>query len=92
MKFKFDKRIGQMIAEERKQIYFARSMSGGLRIDDKIHNITYVVERNEEIKIISGRRDIKIYNLLEARNISNRVCRMFGSKHKYSDYKHFLKY
>lgn len=90
MKFKLDNRTGRMVPKKDDEIYFSRSMSGGLRVDDHLNDIKYVVERNENIKFIVG-EDVNIYDSRNAHIISERVKRMFGSKHKYSNYKEFLK-
>ena len=92
MKFEFDKKTGMMKPKENPQVYFSRSMSGGLRVDDQINQIKYIIERDETIKFISGREnDVNIYDQRMAHVISDRVKRMFGSNHKYSNYKYFTK-
>ncbi|MCM1217058.1 MAG: hypothetical protein NC548_21380 [Lachnospiraceae bacterium] len=90
--FKYDNKMGIMMHVKNKQIYFARSMSGGLRVDDQINNVKYVVERNGGIKFISGlKKEVNIYDHRNAQIIAERVKRMFGISHKYSNYKMFLK-
>lgn len=93
MKFEFDPRLGTMVPKKDDQIYFAGSMGGGLRIDDKKNKVTYIVERNETITNIAGIRDgkVNLYDMRDARMIADRVVRKFGKNHKYSDYHYFLK-
>ena len=92
MKFEFDSRTGHMMPKKNEQIYFARSMSGGLRIDDHLNNIKYIIERNGDIKPIQGvLKGLNIYDNRNAHIISDRVKRMFGSSHPYANYKLFLK-
>lgn len=80
-----------MIPKEDRQIYFTKSLSGGLRVDDKLNNVKYIIEKNETIKYIFGYHKVNIYDIRNAKIISERVKRMFGGKHKYSNYKYFLK-
>ena len=92
MKFAFDNRTGEMRPQKDNQIYFNRSMSGGLRIDDKLNNVKYIIERDGSIKNIFGvMKDVNIYDQRNAHIIADRVKRMFGPSHKYSNYKRFLK-
>lgn len=92
MKFEYDNRLGTMVPKKNPQIYFNRAMSGGLRVDDQINNKKYVIERDETIKNIFGvKGGLNIYDQRNARIIAERVKRMFGPTHKYSDYKMFLK-
>lgn len=91
MKFELDNKTGMMIPKEDRQLYFAKSMSGGLRVDDRLNNIKYVIERNESVTFISGNHKINIYDMRNAKIISERVKRMFGGNHKYANYKYFLK-
>ena len=93
MKFEFDKRTGMMIPKKNEQIYFASSVGGGLRVDDRKHNVKFIVERNGKITNIAGIYDssVNIYDFNDARVIADRVARMFGRNHKYSDYHYFLK-
>jgi len=92
-KFELDPRTGMMVQKKDDQIYFAGSMGGGLRIDDKKNNVTYIVERDERITNIAGIRNsqVNLYDLRDARIIADRVLRKFGRDHKYSDYHYFLR-
>lgn len=90
--FKYDPKSGSMKPVERKEIYFSRSMSGGLRVDDHINNVKYIIERTGEIKIISGMmKGVNIYDNRNAHIIADRVKRMFGMEHEYTNYRKFLK-
>lgn len=94
MKFEFDHRTGTMQPKKDDQIYFAKSMGGGLIIDDKKNNIKYIIERDERITKLFGSFDkdsLNFYDMRDARMISDRVRRMFGIDHKYTDYHYFLK-
>ena len=93
MKFEFDKRTGMMIPKKNEQIYFASSVGGGLRVDDRKHNVKFIVERNGKITNIAGiyASSVNLYDFNDARVIADRVARMFGRNHKYADYHYFLK-
>lgn len=92
MKFEYDHKTGTMMPKNNPQIYFNRSMSGGLRVDDDINKMKYIIERNGDIKFISGnKREVNIYDQRNAHIIADRVKRMFGPEHKYTNYKLFLK-
>ena len=93
MKFEFNSRTGTMEPKKNEQIYFARAMSGGLRIDDNKNNIIYIIERNGDLKIVSGTRmkHMNIYDNRDAHIIAERVKRMFGVSHPYADYKKFMR-
>ena len=89
MKYQF--KAGVLIPKKNKTIYFAKSQSNGLLIDDEINNIRYIINHNESIIFLFGnKRNIKLYDNRYAHIISDRVKRLFGLKHKYSDYKQFL--
>lgn len=92
-RFDFNHKTGMMEPRENKQIYFAGSIGGGLRIDDEKNNIKYVIERDGKITNIFGVRgdNVNLYDLRDARIISDRVVRMFGRNHKYSDFHYFLR-
>ena len=91
MRFELDNRTGLMKPTENKGIYFGKSMSGGLRVDDKFTNRTYIIERDGTIKFLFGEKRVNVYDIRNARIIADRVVRMFGRSHKYSDYKLFMR-
>lgn len=92
MKFEYDTKTCQMRPKKNENIYFARSMSGGLRVDDYLNNIKYVIERNGTITFIFGATtSVNIYDRRNANIIAERVKRMFGQSHTYADYKMFQK-
>lgn len=94
MKFEFDHRTGTMQPKKDDQIYFAKSQGGGLIVDDKKNNIKYIIERDERITKLFGsfdRDSLNFYDMRDARMISDRVIRLFGRDHKYTDYHYFLK-
>ena len=92
MKFEYDHKTGGMRMKENLRIHFSRAMSGGLRVDDEINRVKFVIERNGDVRFISGlTRDVNIYDQRNAHIIAERVKRMFGPNHKYSNYKLFTK-
>lgn len=94
MKFELDHRTGSMVPKKDDNIYFAKSQGGGLIVDDKKHNIKYIIERNERITKLFGSFDkdnLNLYDMRDARIISDRVIRLLGRDNKYSDYHYFLK-
>jgi len=94
MKFEFDHKTGTMQPKKDEEIYFAKSQGGGLIVDDKKHNIKFIIERDERITKLFGSFDkdkLNLYDMRDARMIADRVTRLFGSKHKYCDYHYFLK-
>ena len=94
MKFEFDHKTGTMQPRKNEEIYFAQSQGGGLIVDDKKHNIKYIIERNETITKLFGSFDkdkLNLYDMRDARIISDRVVRLLGRDHKYSDFHYFLK-
>lgn len=91
MNFKFDYRTGTIVPKENKQIYFAQSQSGGLLIDDQINNKRYIIERNGNVTYLFGNNILNCYDYRNAHIIANRVTRMFGIKHTYSNFKTFIK-
>ena len=75
-------------------IYFAQSQGGGLIVDDKKNNIRYIIERDERITKLFGSFDrdkLNFYDMRDARMIADRVVRLLGRDHKYSDFHYFLK-
>lgn len=94
MKFEFDHKTGTMQPKKDDQIYFAKSQGGGLIVDDKKNNIKYIIERDERITKLFGSFDkdsLNFYDMRDARMISDRVIRLFGRDHKYTDFHYFLK-
>ena len=94
MKFEFDHKTGTMQPKKDDQIYFAKSQGGGLIVDDKKNNVRYIIERDERITKLFGFFDkdsLNFYDMRDARMISDRVIRLFGRDHKYTDYHYFLK-
>ena len=94
MKFEFDHKTGIMRPKKDEEIYFAQSQDGGLIVDDKKHNIKYIIERDERITKLFGNFDkdnLNLYDMRDARIISDRVIRLLGRDHKYSDFHYFLK-
>lgn len=94
MKFEFDHRTGMMRLKKDDEIYFAKSQGGGLIVDDKKNDIKYIIERDERITKLFGSFDkdnLNLYDMRDARMISDRVVRLFGRDHKYTDYHYFLK-
>lgn len=91
VKFVFNPRTGMMDKKD-DQIYFAQSQGGGLRIDDHKHNVKFIVNRDGTITNLSGMSgsNVAIYDMRDAKIIAGRVTRMFGGKHKYTDYRMFL--
>ena len=94
MKFEFDHKTGTMRPKKNEDIYFAQSQGGGLIVDDKKNNIKYIIERNETITKLFGSFDndkLNLYDMRDARIISDRVIRLLGRYNKYSDFHYFLK-
>lgn len=94
MKFELDHRTGHMMPKKDDNIYFARSMSGGLIVDDKKNRKKFIIERDGHITVLFGsmrKDDLHFYDMKDAREIENRVKRMFGSEHPYANYKKFLR-
>ena len=94
MKFEFDHKTGMMRPKNDEEIYFAKSQGGGLIVDDKKNDIKYIIERDERITKLFGSFDkdnLNLYDMRNARMIADRVVRLFGRDHKYTDYHYFLK-
>jgi len=94
MKFEFDHRTGTMQPKKDEEIYFAQSQGGGMIVDDKKHNIKFIIERDGRITKLFGSFDkdnLNLYDMRDARIISDRVIRLLGRDHKYSDFHYFLK-
>ena len=94
MKFELDHRTGMMRPKKDEEIYFAQSQGGGLIVDDKKNNIKYIIERDGRITKLFGsfdRDNLNLYDMRDARNISDRVRRLLGVDHKYTDFHYFLR-
>ena len=94
MKYVFDPRTGGMVPKKDDNIYFAQSQGGGLIVDDKKNNLKFIIERNGTITRMFGNFDknnLNFYDMKDARMISDRVIRLLGRNHKYSDFHYFLR-
>lgn len=94
MKFELDHRTGHMMPKKDDNIYFARSMGGGLIVDDKKNRKKFIIERDGHITVLFGsmsKDNLHFYDMRDAREIESRVKRMFGSEHPFANYKKFLK-
>ena len=94
MRFELDHRTGMMRPKKNEEIYFAQSQGGGLIVDDKKNNIKYIIERDERITKLFGGFDkdnLNLYDMRDARIIADRVRRLLGRDHKYTDFHYFLR-
>ena len=94
MKFELDHRTGMMQPKKNEEIYFAQSQGGGLIVDDKKNNIKYIIEKDERITKLFGGFDkdnLNLYDMRDARIIADRVRRLLGRDHKYTDFHYFLR-
>ena len=94
MKFEFDHKTGMMRPKKNEEIYFAQSQGGGLIVDDKKNNIKYIIERDGRITKLFGSFDkdnLNLYDMRDARIIADRVRRLLGRDHKYTDFHYFLR-
>ena len=94
MKFELDYRTGMMRPKKNEEIYFAQSQGGGLIVDDKKNNIKYIIERDGRITKLFGsfdKNNLNLYDMRDARIIADRVRRLLGRDHKYSDFHYFLR-
>ena len=94
MKFEFDHRTGMMRPKKDEEIYFAQSQGGGLIVDDKKNNIKYIIERDGRITKLFGsfdKNNLNLYDMRDARIIADRVMRLLGRDHKYTDFHYFLR-
>ena len=94
MKFEFDHKTGMMRPKKNEEIYFVQSQGGGLIVDDKKNNIKYIIERDGRITKLFGNFDkdnLNLYDMRDARIIADRVRRLLGIDHKYTDFHYFLR-
>ena len=94
MKFEFDHKTGMMRPKKNEEIYFAQSQGGGLIVDDKKNNIKYIIERDGRITKLFGsfdKNNLNLYDMRDARIIADRVRRLLGRDHKYTDFHYFLR-
>ena len=94
MRFELDYRTGMMRPKKDDEIYFAQSQGGGLIVDDKKNNIKYIIERDGRITKLFGSFDkdnLNLYDMRDARIIADRVMRLLGRDHKYTDFHCFLR-
>jgi hypothetical protein len=94
MRYEFDHRTGGMVPKKDDSIYFAQSQGGGLIVDDKKNRLRYIIERDGRLTKLSGsfRGDnLNLYDMRDARMISDRVVRLLGRGNKYSDFRCFIR-
>ena len=94
MKFELDPRSGHMMPKKDENIYCAKSQGGGLIVDDKKNRKKFIIERDGRITVLFGnmsKDNLHFYDMRDAKEIENRVMRMFGTEHPYADYRVFLK-
>lgn len=94
MKFELDHITGHMMPKKDENIYFARSQGGGLIVDDKKNRKKFIIEQDGRITVLFGsmsKDNFHFYNMRDARDIENRVKRMFGTDHPFANYRKFLK-
>ena len=94
MKYELDHRTGMMVPKKDENIYFGKSMGGGLIVDDKKNKKKFIIERDGGITVLFGsmsKDNLHFYDMREARDIEIRIKRMFGPSHPYANYKKFLK-
>ena len=94
MKFELDHRTGMMRPKKDEEIYFAQSQGGGLIVDDKKNNIKYIIERDGRITKLFGsfdKNNLNLYDMRDSRIIADRVRRLLGIDHKYTDFHYFLR-
>ena len=94
MKFELDPRTGHMMPKKDENIYFARSMGGGLIVDDKKNRKKFIIERDGRITVLFGnmsKDNLHFYDMRDAKEIENRVMSMFGTDHPFANYRKFLR-
>lgn len=94
MKFEFDPRVGHMVPKKDESIYFAKSQGGGLIVDDKKNRKKFIIERDGRITVLFGnmsKDNLHFYDMRDAKEIENRVKRMFGTDHPFANYRKFLR-
>ena len=94
MRFELDHRTGMMRPKKNEEIYFAQSQGGGLIVDDNKNNIKYIIERDGRITKLFGnfnKNNLNLYDMRDARIIADRVMRLLGRDHKYTDFHYFLR-
>ena len=94
MKFELDNRTGHMVPKKDENIYFGKSQGGGLIIDDKKNRKKFIIERDGRVTVLFGsmsKDNLHFYDMRDAKQIENRVLRMFGSEHPFANYRKFLK-
>ena len=94
MRFELDHRTGMMRPKKDEEIYFAQSQGGGLIVDDKKNDIKYIIERDGRITKLFGsfnKNNLNLYDMRDARIIADRVMRLLGRDHKYTDFHYFLR-
>lgn len=92
MKFGFDKNTGIYGPKKDENIYFGGSQGGGIIVDDKKNKVRYIIEKDGTITwLFSTRKDLHLYDMRDGKMIADRVMRKFGSGHKYSDFRYFVK-
>ena len=52
MKFELDHRTGHMMPKKDENIYFAKSMGGGLIVDDKKNRVKFIIERDGRVTLL----------------------------------------
>ena len=94
MKFELDPRTGHMMPKKDENIYFAKSMGGGLIVDDRKNRKKFIIERDGRITVLFGnmsKDNLHFYDMRDAKAIENRVMRMFGTDHPFANYGKFLR-
>ena len=93
MKFELDHRTGMMVPKKDENIYFARSIGGGLIVDDKKNKKKFIIERDGRITVLFGsmsKDNLHFYDMRDSKQIETRVKRLFGKEHPFANYRKFL--